>query len=361
MNAESPPLLTIELLHRIVDVLLDYFTRLDEGVIKSNFTTIYQVLEEMLDNGHAMITEPNALRAMVAPPSILGRIAAAVVGSSTVSSKLPGGTVSSIPWRRSGIKYAQNEFYLDIVEEIDSVIDKDGKAVTCDVTGVGHVNCKLSGMPDIFLSFVDPAIMENVELHPCVRHAQYERERIMSFVPPDGKFTLFKYHAARDVSHINAPVYCRPQVTYSKGAGRIEVMVGAKTMMALGPTSHSPATGKPIKAESVKVIFALPASVRSTDLTTNHGSVICEESSKVCCWDIGRMPDDTTPKLTGKFDIHPNAPEPEETITFSLKFSVNATTVSGIKVRQLDIKREAYKPYKGVRSKTIAGRFEVRT
>lgn len=367
LTAEVAPLLVIEFLHRVVDTLVDYFgAKVDDGTLKSNFTTVYQVLEEMLDNGHPMITEPNALRGMVAPPSVLGRIAAAFAGSSNVSNKLPGGTVSSIPWRRSGIKYAQNEFYLDIEEEINCTIDRNGVMASCDVTGIGRANCKLSGMPDVMLSFMNPSLLENVELHPCIRHSVFERDRVFSFVPPDGKFTLFKYSVANQngsmVTSPPSPVYCKPTVSYNKkGGGSIEIMLGSKPMMARGPTDRSPATGKPIRVEDVKVVFALPSCVRSTDLTTNHGGVLCEEASKVCCWDIGRIPEDRSPKLTGTFELHPGIGEPEEAITFSLNFAVPSTTISGIKVRQLDIQREAYTPYKGVRSKVKAGKFEVRT
>ena len=30
-------------------------------------------------------------------------------------------------------------------------------------------------------------------MHPCVRLSRYERDRVMSFVPPDGKFKLASY------------------------------------------------------------------------------------------------------------------------------------------------------------------------
>ena len=30
-------------------------------------------------------------------------------------------------------------------------------------------------------------------MHPCVRLSRYERDKVMSFVPPDGKFKLASY------------------------------------------------------------------------------------------------------------------------------------------------------------------------
>lgn len=33
----------------------------------------------------------------------------------------------SMPWRKAGVKYSQNEIYLDIVEEMDAIIDNAGQ------------------------------------------------------------------------------------------------------------------------------------------------------------------------------------------------------------------------------------------
>lgn len=40
--------------------------------------------------------------------------------------KLPTGQLSTIPWRRSGVKYTNNEAYFDVIEEIDAIVDKSG-------------------------------------------------------------------------------------------------------------------------------------------------------------------------------------------------------------------------------------------
>jgi len=41
-----------------------------------------------------------------------------------MASELPQGAISPIEWRATGIKYTNNEFYLDIVESLDCIIDK---------------------------------------------------------------------------------------------------------------------------------------------------------------------------------------------------------------------------------------------
>lgn len=42
-DSEVAPLLVIELQHRIIDMFLQYFKKVNDGVIKENFSIIYQV------------------------------------------------------------------------------------------------------------------------------------------------------------------------------------------------------------------------------------------------------------------------------------------------------------------------------
>jgi AP-3 complex subunit mu len=45
------PLFVIEFLHRVVDTLVDYFSECSESTIKDNIVVVYELLDEMLDNG----------------------------------------------------------------------------------------------------------------------------------------------------------------------------------------------------------------------------------------------------------------------------------------------------------------------
>jgi AP-3 complex subunit mu len=99
----------------------------------------------------------------------------------------------SMPWRKTGVTYAQNEIYLDIIEEIDAILDRNGQIITSEVTGTISANSRLSGVPDLMLSFVDPGLIDDCSFHPCVRYNRFERDRIVSFVPPDGPFELMRF------------------------------------------------------------------------------------------------------------------------------------------------------------------------
>ena len=52
-----------------------------------------------------------------------------------VSATLPTGQLSNVPWRRTGVKFTNNEAYFDVIEEIDAIIDKQGNTVIAEVQG----------------------------------------------------------------------------------------------------------------------------------------------------------------------------------------------------------------------------------
>lgn len=66
-----PPLFVIEFLHRVVDTFEDYFSECNETVVKENYVVIYELLDEMLDNGFPLATESNILKELIKPPNIL--------------------------------------------------------------------------------------------------------------------------------------------------------------------------------------------------------------------------------------------------------------------------------------------------
>lgn len=79
---EVPPLFVIEFLHRVADTFEDYFSDCNENIIKENYVVVYELLDEMLDNGFPLATESNILKELIKPPNILRTIANSVTGKS---------------------------------------------------------------------------------------------------------------------------------------------------------------------------------------------------------------------------------------------------------------------------------------
>jgi hypothetical protein len=56
-------------LHRLVQVLIEYFKELEEESIRDNFVIIYELLDEMMDFGFPQTTESKILQEC-APPKL---------------------------------------------------------------------------------------------------------------------------------------------------------------------------------------------------------------------------------------------------------------------------------------------------
>merc|ERR1712241_47962 len=99
----------------------------------------------------------------------------------------------------------------DVIEEVDAIIDKSGATVSAEIHGYIDCAVKLSGMPDLPMTFVNPRLFDDVSFHPCVRYKKWESERLLSFVPPDGNFRLMSYHVGSNsvvaIPSISATVF----------------------------------------------------------------------------------------------------------------------------------------------------------
>uniref|UniRef100_A0A8C7WBN4 MHD domain-containing protein n=1 Tax=Oncorhynchus mykiss TaxID=8022 RepID=A0A8C7WBN4_ONCMY len=171
---------------------------------------VYELLEEMLDNGFPLATESNVLKEMIRPPTILRSVVNTLTGTSNVGDTLPTGQPSTIPWRRAGVRYTNNEAYFDVVEEID-------------------------------------------------------------------------------------------------------------------------------------------------------GSYTYDNGTKLLVWDIGKLNPQKLPNLRGSLSLQAGAPKPEENPSLNIDLNIQQLAISGLKVNRLDMFGEKYKPFKGVKYITKAGKFQVRT
>uniref|UniRef100_A0A3B5JVV3 AP-3 complex subunit mu-1 n=1 Tax=Takifugu rubripes TaxID=31033 RepID=A0A3B5JVV3_TAKRU len=345
---EVPPLFVIEFLFWL-NTDFDYFGDCSEAAINDNVVTVYELLEEMLDNGFPLATESNVLKEMIRPPTILRSVVNTLTGGSNVGETLPTGQLSNIPWRRSGVKYTNNEAYFDVVEEIDAILDKSGTTVCAEIQGVIEACVRLSGMPDLTLSFMNPRILDDVSFHPCVRFKRWESERVLSFIPPDGNFILMNYHVSSQ-NLVAIPVYVKQNINFFETGpcGRLDITIGPKQTM-----------GKTV--EDLKVTICMPKSVLSANLTATQGNYTYDLATKVLVWDIGKLNPQKLPNLRGTLTTQSGVPKPEDNPSIQIGLKIQQLAISGLKVNRLDMYGEKYKPFKGVKYLTKAGKFQVRT
>ncbi|KAK6058251.1 adaptor complexe medium subunit family protein [Cooperia oncophora] len=289
-----PPLMVIEFLHRVVHTFSQYFDECSDTSIKENCVMVFELLDEMLDNGYPLVTELNILQDLIKPPNFLRNIANQVTGRTNHSETLPTGQLSNIPWRRQGVKYTNNEAYFDVIEEIDAIIDRQGSTVFAEIQGYIDVCCKLSGMPDLTMTLVNPRLLDDVSFHPCVRFKRWENERVLSFVPPDGNFRLLSYHIATQ-NMVAIPIYVRHSIVLRGGTGsRLE------RKNFFGTVGGPKQQGRWAKClEDVVVEMSMPKAVLNCNLVPSQGKCTFDPSSHLLQWTIGKIELGKPPNIKG--------------------------------------------------------------
>ncbi|EDQ91331.1 uncharacterized protein MONBRDRAFT_31560 [Monosiga brevicollis MX1] len=342
VTSETPPLTVTEIMHAIVNVFEDYFGTINDRVVHREAVMIYQLLEEMNDNGFPLTMELNVLQEMIMKPTMLNRAQNAVGRRQRLSDTLPSGQLTSTHWRKAHARYPTNECFVDIEEEVDAIIGKSGTPIASSVTGTINCRCYLSGFPDLTLSFQNARFFDDVALHPCVRIAKWTSERIMSFVPPDGKFVLAQYFV-HSLSQL--PITVRANINYSKtGSGRIEIDL------------HSARPDQVVEGLQIQIRFPKAVSSASADAAEGHCSF--QEMTKTLRWELKRLPESGSISLRGQVTLGVSEAIPDGTPPVQVKFKTTGYTASGLKVNRLDIYRETYKAFKGVKYITSAGDFQ---
>ncbi|KAG0053065.1 AP-3 complex subunit mu-2 [Gryganskiella cystojenkinii] len=349
VTKEVDPMMVFEFLHRIPDILQEYFGQVSETVIKENFVTVYQLLEEMMDDGYPLTTEPNALKEIVPAPNILNKVVNTLGATTSVSTrKMPSG-MSNLPWRKAGVKYTRNEILFDIIEELDAIVDSTGKAVSCEAHGNIQTNSRLSGMPDLTLAFVNPRLVDDCSFHPSVRFNKWETDKVLSFVPPDGHFRLMSYRVNLP-SQQNLPIQVKPSINIGANGGKFDISVSLRNT-----------DGKPV--ENVVLTLPLHKSTNSLTAHCNVGQYMFDPVGKVLRWEIGKIvPRERAPVISGSFGFVAGSSEAATNAGYNIgvEFLIHSHSLSGLKVAKLKVFNEGYEPYKAVRTLTKAGRYQVR-
>lgn len=296
--------------------------------------------------------------------------------SSILSEALPTGTVSNMPWRKAGVTHPNNEIYIDIVEEIDAILSANGSVISSDVSGSIQAQSNLSGVPDLLLTFNDATLIDDCSFHPCVRYTRFEKDRVVSFVPPDGPFELMRYRVKMNNGGIgsnlavgNMPIQVIPRISYGKMGndvgGRIALTITARSISSL---IYSSSRKGPLVIEDVTIVIPFPKFVRTANLNVTVGQVTYDEAGKIAKWTIGKLDEKTRPQLNGSMVLEEGGEETmasshasgEEQPPFFVNWKILLASVSGLNVSGLSVTGEHYKPYKGVRNITKSGTFQVR-
>ncbi len=151
-KSNSNILMIFTFLEKFKELLLKHFFQIDQDTIRQNMIMVYEIMDEMMDNGYPQNTDEKLLKNYIKTANIMK-------GSKRKKKRkqqeLVKAMTSSIPWRQGKFKYGKNESYLDVIEKINMVISQSGQVLKSEVEGVLHMKCRLSGTPELVLGLND--------------------------------------------------------------------------------------------------------------------------------------------------------------------------------------------------------------
>ncbi|GAA5969866.1 hypothetical protein JCM11641_008069 [Rhodosporidiobolus odoratus] len=382
LNKDADPLVPLTFLTELYAVLVNYISGpVTEASLKDHFDVVLALLQEMVASGRPQLSQASQLRDLVLPPSeLLTKVAlnaASVAGLAVPSQTAANALLTSpLPWRRQGVKYSSNEIYLDLTETLSFLLDASGKPVTGSISGEMACRSRLSGMPDLSLTFVDPSILEeSAAFHSSVRYNRWSKDKVVSFVPPDGAFPLLSF------------VHTPPKTTPALALALLPFSITSSITLgtAGGAFTITLTSRAPSPRPLTNIVIRLPLATGANGLTaqTQGGAYLRDEEGRSMgggagqwdvqveppreggegekqwlVWTIGQLVSTDRPAvLSGQYYCAPNARKPP---SFTLTFDSPSAGFSGLRVNALKVLNESYGVYKGVKMKG-KGVVEVRT
>lgn len=362
----------IEFLNQLERVVQSYFgTKITESTITHNQTIIYELLDEVVDFGYPQTLEPDILKTYIQQKSILDYIREfANFGPKEKEVNAPTAVTGTVSWRKEGIKYSKNEYFLDVTERQDLTITQEGKVLSNVIRGAFKCCSYLTGMPELRLGLndrvrFDKALgvsgnygagaeaaaggadlqstgifnnkadtestelidLEDVKMHQCVRLHRFETERSITFIPPDQKFDLLSYR----ISSATTKPLISCSIKEIADRGSTTYMLKLET----GFPNH-------LSAKLITVLVPVPLDADTPSFRPSHGVCKYMPADSVFEWRLKAVEGKTSCSLQSHFGLPTLRVMSEEVMAYIKKpivvqYEIPYYSLSGIQVRYLKI------------------------
>lgn len=349
-------------LYSLIKIFKSYFTDFTEQKIKSNFVLIYELLDEIMDYGYPQITDSNLLKKYITQEGFKGE------ENNKLLVEMLTQVTGAVSWRGLNIHYNSNEVYLDVIENIHLLISKSGEIIKSEIMGVVSLKSNLSGWPECKFGMNDKLqisqsknasttkgiSIEDIRFHQCVRLSDFNKDRTITFIPPDGVFELMSFRVTENII-IPFKLYCNIIETPSKDNPQIpqaiDLDLNVKALF-----------DRLLFAQDVIIKIQIPKNATNAKTHTNLGKAKHEPEKSAIVWRIKKVNGEKECKLKCEIPlISVKDPKPWNRSPISMEFNIPMFTASGLRVRFLKVsEKSGYKPLKWIRYITKAGDFQFR-
>lgn len=362
--------LVFEFLKKMVDVMQNYFGKMNEENVKNNFVLIYELLDEILDFGYPQNTDTGILKTFITQ---LGVKSQTKEEQFQITSQVTG----QIGWRREGIQYRRNELFLDVLEYVNLLMSPQGQVLSAHVAGKVVIKSYLSGMPECKFGINDKITMDSkgkstvplddpsrlssnaskasiaiddCQFHQCVKLSKFESEHAISFIPPDGDFELMRYRITKDISH---PFRLIPLVR-EVGRTKMEVKIVLKSNFKSN-----------LIGQKIEVRIPTPLNTSGCQLICMKGKAKYKASENAIVWKIKRMAGMKETQLSAEIellltDTKKKWNRPPISMDFEVPFAPSGLKVRYLKVLEPKLNYSDHDVIKWVRYIGKSGLYETR-
>ena len=296
------PCLVSEILFRLCRILKDFLGVLSEEKIRSNFTLVYEILDEMLDSGVIQELSTERLRPYIAgAPDIVTNgggsdkidkvLDAAEMGFNTIFGGKKPLTRKSDDSQRS-VMERRNEIYIDVIERVSAVFAAEGgHMISADVNGSITMKSFLAGSPVLKIGFNEDlavgrtpqnryssVILDSCNFHDTVNFTDFESQRYLTLQPPDGEFALMSYRFLKQ--DFPPPFKITPSIEVASDF-KIELILRVRADLMSNLKGINCIIKCPVPKCTTSVGFELGVGPNASDQKTEYRS-----AEKVCVWTI---------------------------------------------------------------------------
>lgn len=355
--------LVFEYLFQKIQILQAYLgKKFGEETLRGDFTLVFELFDETMDYGYPQNTTIDVLKLYINQGNV--KQVAATQGAASLTSQITG----AIDWRREGIRYRNNEVYIDVQETVNLVVSSTGAILRSDISGKVKMKALLTGMPECKFGLNDKLIMEkeggaaavaaanniasgveidDCKFHKCVRLSKFDAERTITFIPPDGEFILMEYR----VNTVSQPFRLLPNIVEE---GKTKLIVNLK-INADFPEDQ--------KAQTVIVKIPMPPTAASAKVNSaTRGRARFEPGERALVWRISGFQGQSECNLDVVVDLLPNTREKAWVRPpIRVDFQIPMYAGSGVQVRFLKVyEKNSYQTSRWVKYFTKAGEYEMR-
>jgi AP-2 complex subunit mu-1 len=349
----SNAMLGFTFLSHVSRLCAHYFGACTENAIRSNFVLLYELLDEICDNGYPQITAAEVLKTYITQRSSTRdatreQIAKQELADQRAAVAAAKQVTGAVQWRQEGLVYKKNQVYLDIVESVNMMMSVEGTVLRASVAGAIYMKTFLTGMPNIKVGLNDRLSeetrasargvdvnasaatskrfieLDDLQFHQCVRLNKFSSEKTIEFTPPDGEFELVRYRVS---DGITLPFKLMPAVK-ELGRTRLAVTVNLKSLYS----------DKTVATE-VRVRIPVPKHTARAIVNATGGKAKYVPEENCLRWKIKRCAGHEEFQLDAEVILANTLEERKPWVQppINVEFQVPMFTASGLRVRFLEV------------------------